>query len=131
MPTEAEWEKASRGTDGRIYPWGNTWEANRANSEDAGFQKTVPVGQYPSGVSPYDALDMAGNVWEWTQSVYIPYPYNPADGREDLSNPAGKNFTLRGGAWLTLPINLRAAYRRCQTPDFHYLYVGFRLARHL
>jgi len=122
LPSEAEWEKGARGTDGRIWPWGNRWDATRCNM---GGEDTTPVGAYPQGASPYGLLDMAGNVWEWTRSVYKSYPYDPDDGREDLEAKGVR--VLRGGSWGLNPDLARCVVRLRVSPYSSNDHIGFRL----
>ncbi len=114
LPSEAEWEKAARGTDGHIYPWGNQWEAKRCNTFEGGKKGTTPVGFYPKGASPYGCLDMAGNVWEWCVTEYAdgfkPYPYHSEEDEwtEEYLNRTNDLRVLRGGSW-----GVRQYYARC------------------
>ncbi len=114
LPTEKEWEKAAKGTDGRKYPWGNEFDKSKCNIYESGINMTSRVDRYPNGISPYGCYDMAGNVWEWTDSWY--------DNEK-------KNKVLRGGSWGDARSVARCAFRGRFGPNDRNFNIGFRCAR--
>jgi len=126
LPSEAQWEKSARSSDGRLFPWGDAEPTN----QDANFGNligdTTEVGIHKSGASVYGVLDLAGNVWEWTSSIHREYPYNSNDGREDVNLWGAR--VVRGGNYLSAAKNIRCADRHSIYPTARDIYIGFRVA---